>query len=68
MIEHSVGVTVAREYELKRLDLDYFVTEDGEGDISVEPTAPTRTEAAGTAVSSRADEPEVSSPSEDAAL
>jgi len=29
MIEHSVGVTVSREYELKRLDLDYFVT-DGE--------------------------------------
>lgn len=32
MIEHSVGVTVSREYKLKRLDLDYFVTEDEEGD------------------------------------
>ncbi|MDQ3662238.1 MAG: restriction endonuclease, partial [Actinomycetota bacterium] len=28
MIEHSVGVTASREYELKRLDLDYFVSED----------------------------------------
>jgi restriction system protein len=28
MIEHAVGVTVSREYEIKRLDLDYFVTED----------------------------------------
>jgi restriction system protein len=28
MIEHAVGVTVSREYELKRLDLDYFATED----------------------------------------
>lgn len=28
MIDHGVGVTVAREYRLKRLDLDYFVTED----------------------------------------
>ncbi|MEK6273348.1 MAG: restriction endonuclease [Actinomycetota bacterium] len=30
MIEHGVGVTVSREYELKRLDLDYFVTGDEE--------------------------------------
>jgi restriction system protein len=28
MIEHGVGVTASRKYELKRLDLDYFVTED----------------------------------------
>jgi restriction system protein len=28
MIDHGVGVTVAREYRVKRLDLDYFVTED----------------------------------------
>jgi restriction system protein len=28
MIDHGVGVTVAREYALKRLDLDYFTTED----------------------------------------
>ncbi len=28
MIEHDVGVTVAREYQVKRLDLDYFVTDD----------------------------------------
>jgi restriction system protein len=30
MIEHAVGVTVARRYEVKRLDLDYFVTDDEE--------------------------------------
>jgi restriction system protein len=28
MIEHGVGVSGLRMYELKRLDLDYFVTED----------------------------------------
>ena len=28
MIEHGVGVTVARQYEIKRLDLDYFVAEE----------------------------------------
>jgi restriction system protein len=28
MIDHSVGVSVAREYRVKRLDLDYFATED----------------------------------------
>jgi len=31
MVEHGVGVTVAREYELKRLDLDYFATEEDLG-------------------------------------
>jgi restriction system protein len=30
MIEHAVGVTVALRYEVKRLDLDYFVTDDEE--------------------------------------
>ncbi len=35
MIEHAVGVTVSRAYELKRLDLDYFSTEDEE--VSVQP-------------------------------
>src|SRR5688500_13662436 len=39
MIEHSGGVTVSREYKLKRLDLDYFVTEDDEGDVSAETVA-----------------------------
>lgn len=28
MIEHKVGVTTSREYEIKRVDLDYFVTDD----------------------------------------
>lgn len=28
MISHGVGVTVARTYELKRVDLDYFVADD----------------------------------------
>jgi len=28
MIEHGVGVTVSHGYELKRVDLDYFVDED----------------------------------------
>ena len=28
MIDHDVGVAVAREYRMKRLDLDYFATED----------------------------------------
>jgi restriction system protein len=30
MVEYGVGVTAARDYRLKRLDLDYFVTEDWE--------------------------------------
>lgn len=34
MIEHSVGVTVSRRYEIKRLDLDYFVTDDEPGGAS----------------------------------
>jgi restriction system protein len=28
MINHGVGVTVARSYDLKRVDLDYFVVDD----------------------------------------
>ncbi|MDQ3728514.1 MAG: restriction endonuclease [Actinomycetota bacterium] len=43
MIEHAVGVSVSREYELKRLDLDYFVTEDDEA--PAEPTSPSLQEA-----------------------
>lgn len=38
MIEHGVGVTVSRQYALKRVDLDYFVTEDE--DIEIAPGAP----------------------------
>jgi restriction system protein len=30
MIDHDVGVTVARRYGLKRLDLDYFASEDSD--------------------------------------
>jgi len=30
MIDHDVGVSVARSYRLKRLDLDYFATEDSD--------------------------------------
>lgn len=28
MIEHNVGVTVSREYKIKRLDLDYFTADE----------------------------------------
>jgi restriction system protein len=42
MIEHAVGVTVARRYEVKRLDLDYFVTDDEE--VQAEPGAGTAAE------------------------
>jgi len=34
MIEYGVGVTVSREYALKRLDLDYFATDDLETPIA----------------------------------
>jgi restriction system protein len=27
MIDHHVGVTISREYKIKRLDLDYFTTD-----------------------------------------
>lgn len=43
MIEHAVGVTVARRYEVKRLDLDYFVTDDDE--VQAEPDAATAADA-----------------------
>lgn len=44
MIEHAVGVTASRVYELKRLDLDYFVSEDE--DVPSESAAETLTDAA----------------------
>lgn len=34
MIEHEVGVTVAARYELKRIDLDYFVTDDDDSAVA----------------------------------
>jgi restriction system protein len=37
MIEHAVGVTSARRYDIKRLDLDYFVTDDDEPTSAVAP-------------------------------
>ncbi len=39
MIDHGVGVTKAREYTLKRLDLDYFVTEEDSELLIDVPTA-----------------------------
>jgi len=42
MIEYDVGVTVARTYRLKRIDLDYFVDDDDTSEVStvgvVDPT------------------------------
>jgi restriction system protein len=32
MIEHNVGVTISREYEIKRLDLDYFTADEDHQD------------------------------------
>jgi hypothetical protein len=29
MIDHGVGVTIEHAYEVKRLDLDYFVSDEG---------------------------------------
>jgi restriction system protein len=37
MIEHGVGVTVSREYEIKRVDLDYFTSDDSEVSTPSEP-------------------------------
>ncbi len=34
MIEYDVGVTVARTYKLKRVDLDYFTDDDDTGEIA----------------------------------
>jgi restriction system protein len=31
MIDHDVGVSVSRAYRLKRVDLDYFTTDDADG-------------------------------------
>ncbi len=45
MIEHGVGVTVAHEYKLKRLDLDYFAT-DEDSDVLTEVPTPEGGEAA----------------------
>lgn len=39
MIDHDVGVTIARRYELKRLDLDYFVTDEDDVGVVVDPEA-----------------------------
>jgi restriction system protein len=32
MIEHNVGVTISRKYEIKRLDLDYFTADEDHQD------------------------------------
>jgi restriction system protein len=40
MIDHDVGVTVARTYRLKRLDLDYFTSEDADTPLAVGARAP----------------------------
>jgi restriction system protein len=37
MITHNVGVTVARRVEIKRVDLDYFASEEDEAGPSPEP-------------------------------
>lgn len=45
MIEHGVGVTVNRKYEIKRLDLDYFAMDDEEAPtlrVTNSPDAPTQ--------------------------
>jgi len=39
MIEHDVGVTVNRKYEIKRLDLDYFALDDDEAPTAQIPPA-----------------------------
>jgi hypothetical protein len=31
MIDHDVGVSIWRTYRLKRVDLDYFATDDADG-------------------------------------
>jgi restriction system protein len=32
MIDHNVGVTISREYKIKRLDIDYFTTDEDDRD------------------------------------
>jgi hypothetical protein len=46
MLDHDVGVTVARRYDIKRIDLDYFGVED-DGSTLAEPAgaAPTSADA-----------------------
>jgi restriction system protein len=39
MIEHDVGVTVARSYKLKRIDLDYFSTDGDDVAVAPDPAA-----------------------------
>lgn len=39
MMEHDVGVSTSNTYFLKRLDLDYFVTDGDTDDVSATPTA-----------------------------
>lgn len=41
MIEYDVGVTVARTYKLKRVDLDYFTDDDDTGEIATTVAAST---------------------------
>lgn len=39
MMDYDVGVTVAKSYRLKRVDLDYFVADDGD-DLGAQPAPP----------------------------
>jgi restriction system protein len=43
MIDYGVGVTSTRRYEIKRIDLDYFASEDEAASGSDAPIAPTNT-------------------------
>jgi len=43
MIEHGVGVTASRQYEISRIDLDYFTSDDSEAST---PPAPLGDDAA----------------------
>jgi hypothetical protein len=42
MIDHSVGVTTEHAYEVKRLDLDYFVADEESSAAGHEPSARTQ--------------------------
>lgn len=44
MMDYDVGVTVAKTYRLKRVDLDYFVADDGD-DLSAQPAPPSAPDA-----------------------
>ena len=39
MIDYGVGVATARNYDIKRIDLDYFAGEDDVGGVSPSPLA-----------------------------